>query len=90
MTSRRPRASTRPAVEAATLPLPPGTPSWITWSLIQQTLEVWQSRYSQPLTTADAISILTGGGRLMRVLIDESQDSRDAEDKQVGDPKPRD
>ena len=87
MTSRRPRASTRPAVEAATLPLPSGTPSWITWSLIQQTLEVWQSRYSQPLTTADAISILTGGGRLMRVLIDESQGCLNADGKQEVEPQ---
>lgn len=52
----------------ASIPLPAGTPAWISSELVEQTLKVWQPRYSEPLSVEDAISILTGASGLMRTL----------------------
>ena len=54
--------------ESASIHLPAGTPAWISSELVEQTLKVWQPRYSEPLSVEDAIAILTGASGLMRAL----------------------
>jgi hypothetical protein len=60
------RRETKP-LECAPI-IPPGTPTWITPALIASTLDVWQPHFAKPLTTADAIDILSDVGRLMDIL----------------------
>lgn len=49
-------------------PVPPATPAWVTTALVQRTLAVWQPRYPQKLTVADAVEVLVTVGRLFGVL----------------------
>lgn len=68
MATRR-RVSLQRELEGTTsIQLPAGTPSWISSELVEQTLKVWQPRYSESLSVEDAIAILTGASRLMRTL----------------------
>ena len=48
--------------------LPPGLPGWVTAELLTMTLEVWQPYYADPLTVDDAAAMLTGAGRLLKML----------------------
>lgn len=48
--------------------LPAGTPAWITPDLVLKTLRIWQPFYQEPLTLDDAVIILSGVGRLFRIL----------------------
>lgn len=50
---------------------PPGTPRWITPALIALTKKIWNPRYSAPLSTLDAVTILLNTGRLFGVLARE-------------------
>ncbi len=56
-----------PARDRATA-LPPGTPSWVTMELIQETIRVWQPLYKTPLSLDDAVTILGNVGRVFSVL----------------------
>lgn len=46
--------------------LPPGTPAWITPTLVQQTIEVWQPRYQEQLTVEDAVAMILAVSHLFR------------------------
>lgn len=59
-----------PEVGAASQ-LPAGTPAWITPELVALTIRVWQPFYEEPLTTADALTILGNVSRLFDVLARE-------------------
>jgi hypothetical protein len=48
--------------------LPAATPGWITPDLVAYTIRVWQPRYPSTLSTEDAIDIISGAARLLRVL----------------------
>lgn len=48
--------------------LPPGTPAWITTSLIDLTLKVWQPYYKEPLSSQDAVTIVLNVGKLIGIL----------------------
>jgi hypothetical protein len=45
-----------------------GLSSWISETLIEATLRIWQPFYAQPLTREDAIEMITTVGRLFSVL----------------------
>ena len=47
---------------------PAGTPPWITTELIELTIRVWQPYYQLLLSPEDAVTILTGVGRLYEAL----------------------
>jgi hypothetical protein len=61
-------AARYPEAAYATESVPAGAPAWITPALIASTLDVWQPHFAKPLTTADAIDILSDVGRLMDIL----------------------
>lgn len=48
--------------------VPPGAPPWVTTTLIEHTLEIWQPYYKDPLTPEDALAIIVNVGRLFEVL----------------------
>ena len=48
--------------------IPAGTPAWVTSGLVAHTLRVWQPRYSTPLSVEDAIDMILGASRLVRIL----------------------
>jgi hypothetical protein len=45
-----------------------GWPLWVTPELVRETIRVWQPYYTEPLSEADAASILLNVGRLAAVL----------------------
>jgi hypothetical protein len=53
---------------------PPGTPSWITAELIEQTIRVWQPYYEIPLTVDSAVTMILAVGRLFSALSRERDD----------------
>jgi len=59
------RQHSSPAIPGAEVCQPP---AWITPALIERTITVWQSYYSNRLTPQDAIDILIRVGRLIDVL----------------------
>lgn len=50
------------------MPVPAGTPAWITGTLIEQTIQIWQPYYADALTPEDAVHMIAGVGRLLDVL----------------------
>ena len=56
--------------------VPAGAPNWVTSELLAQTIEVWQPYYREPLTSDDALEMLLGVGRLLRVLANSPSDDR--------------
>jgi hypothetical protein len=48
--------------------VPPGTPSWITSSLIALTLKTWQRFSEKLLTPQDAVTMILNVSQLQRVL----------------------
>lgn len=58
----------RQANQNRTSKLPPGTPRWISWELVEQTIRTWQPYYDEPLTPEEAIAIIRNVGRLVDVL----------------------
>lgn len=48
--------------------IPAGAPNWVTETLIDQTLEIWQPYYSYRLTREDALVIIKNVGRLFEVM----------------------
>ena len=73
MFQRTPPPTARPP---ATGEVPSGAPAWVTADLMANTIEVWQPYYSEPLTADDALEMLLGVGRLLRVLANSSLDDR--------------
>lgn len=66
-----PRDSRKPGKAARSRAgLPPGTPDWITPELLIQTRQVWEPRYSNPLTDQDVLEILLTVGRLFDLVGD--------------------
>jgi hypothetical protein len=53
--------------------LPAGSPAWITADLVDYTIRVWQPFYKQPVTVDEAIAIIEGAGRLLRILAREDR-----------------
>jgi hypothetical protein len=51
--------------------IPRGTPTWIDAELIERTITVWQPYYAGPLTIEEAIAIIVGAGRILKVLSQE-------------------
>ncbi len=47
---------------------PPGTPRWITPTLVELTLRVWQPHYRDPLSIDEAVRILLRMGALVDAL----------------------
>lgn len=72
MAARRLKTGGHASAEKLRHPLPPGTPEWITPELVEQTVAVWQPRYETPLSIEDAVAILIGSTRLLRLLVEES------------------
>jgi hypothetical protein len=48
--------------------VPAGAPNWVTETLIDQTLQIWQPYYSYRLTREDALVIIKNVGRLFEVM----------------------
>lgn len=48
--------------------LPPGTPDWITLTLIEHTKNVWRPYSKTPLTTEEAVTIICNARRLIDTL----------------------
>ena len=48
--------------------VPAGAPNWVTETLIDKTLEIWQPYYSYRLTREDALVIIKNVGRLFEVM----------------------
>jgi|CXWL01.1.fsa_nt_gi hypothetical protein len=72
MAGRRFKTGGHASAEKLRHPLPPGTPEWITPELVEQTVAVWQPRYETPLSIEDAVAILVGSTRLLRLLMEET------------------
>lgn len=51
--------------------VPPGAPAWVTATLVEHTLRVWQPYYANPLTVEDAIDIMQAVGQLVTLLSHE-------------------
>jgi hypothetical protein len=47
---------------------PVGAPSWVTASLIENTIRVWQPYYPNPLTVEDALGIIQSAHQLVGLL----------------------
>jgi hypothetical protein len=50
-------------------------PEWVTSDLIAETIEVWQPKYSDPLTEHDAIEILLNVAALLDAIGDADVDA---------------
>lgn len=61
---RRNDSRPKPQQPGERIIVPAGAPSWITADLIQQTLTVFQPRYTTTLTLDDAVAMLLTVGRL--------------------------
>lgn len=73
MAARPAKKSITHSASAPAFELPPGTPNWISAEMVLETLRVWQPKYQKPLTTEDAISILTNAARLLRALTPDEE-----------------
>lgn len=48
--------------------VPPGTPAWITASLIEHTIKIWQPYYDVQLIPEHAVEIIMNAGRMIDLL----------------------
>ena len=62
------RLTSSTADSLAAAEVPPGTPAWITGSLIEATIRVWQPFYNEPITAEVAVEMLLRVGQLFSTL----------------------
>lgn len=67
------RPSSKKAEVPVGIPVPTGAPSWVTPTLLEHTLRVWQPYYAAPLTPEDALAIIQSVGCLIEVLAGEAR-----------------
>ncbi len=66
--NRPPQSFEPPMDEPHLVCVPAGSPAWITVSLIQHTIKIWQPYYDVQLIPEQAVEIIMGAGRMMDLL----------------------
>lgn len=68
MARKSSNASTAPVSGEGTFSVPAGAPGWVTAELMEETWEVWQPYYREPLNALDLLEMILGVGRMLDLI----------------------